>query len=132
MNLHQLSIKLDELIAFSVRDEAEAFDPVQKKFRMVSVPKLIERTTGRKPKRIPISEIWGGERTSPGFSEKRLKNADTRHPILVDGYSEGEGKSVGLVDGRHRKLKLIQQGKKTAHIIPLTKEDIDYAAHPRS
>ena len=117
------------LIQFGkITDKAEAFDPSLKKFRMVSVPKLIERTAGRKPQRIHIDKIWGGTRESPGFSEDRLKATDTKHPILVDSYYEGDGKKVGLVDGRHRKLKLMAKGQKTARIIKITQEDIDHAA----
>lgn len=109
-------------------DHADMWDTRSNKFRLVDVQKLIELTKGRKPEQINIDRIWGGEETSPGFSEERLNETDTQHPILVDDYKEGDDKDVGLVDGRHRKIKLKRQGVTMADIIRLTHADLDGAA----
>jgi hypothetical protein len=71
-----------------------------------------------------LNEIWGGSETSPGFDESRIEPADTSYPIILDGYSEGEGFTGGLVDGRHRKIKLQRAGEERANVVRLTSEDI--------
>jgi adenylate kinase family enzyme len=111
----------------TITDDADVWNPLTKDFHRVRVPKLIELTQGRKTEQLPISQIWGGSETSPNYSEDRVTAADTQYPIIVDGYTEGEGKSVGLVDGRHRKIKLMRQGAQNANVIKLTQEDISAA-----
>ena len=111
-----------------ITDEADAYDTVLEKFRLVSVPKLIKLTKNRKKIRVKISEIWGGFQSSPGFSEKRVKETNTKYPILVDTYFEGKNKKYGLVDGRHRLTKSRRMGRKYCYIIKITKKDIDKAA----
>lgn len=113
----------------AVTDHADMWDTRKKKFRLVDVGKLIQATSGRESESLPIASIWGGgEDESKGFSEERLEKTDTKHPILVDEYTEGEGKTVGLVDGRHRKIKLLRAGETLANIIRLTQDDLDFAA----
>lgn len=116
--------------AAKLTDHADMWDTRQKKFRLVDVQKLIELTKGRAHEEIPLASIWGGEQSSPGFSEDRVEAADTQYPILVDEYSEDPDKPVGLVDGRHRRIKLLRQGMEKGNIIRLTQDDLDAAAIP--
>jgi 2'-5' RNA ligase len=109
-------------------NHADAWHPGDKKFHLVDVDKLIAATRGRPVQEVPIDHIWGGETTSPGFSEDRVRDTDIQHPILVDSYYEGEGKKYGLVDGRHRKIKRLRQGLTHAPIIQITPQDIEASA----
>jgi hypothetical protein len=106
-------------------DRADMWDPRSKEFRLVDVQKLIAAVKGREAEDMPLSNIWGGSKTSPGYSEERQRLADTQYPILVDEYSEDPEQTVGLVDGRHRRLKMIEQGITHGKVIRLTPEDLD-------
>ena len=108
----------------AVTDEADIWNPADKQFHRAHVPTIISRVAGRTPERLPLSQIWGGAETSPGFSEERLQAADTAYPIITDDYYEGDGPTAGLVDGRHRKIKLQRQGATHADVVRLTAEDI--------
>lgn len=101
-----------------LEDEAEAWDGHE--FKLVSVPKILDIVRGRKPFQMAISDIKGGTRTSPGYSDERYLNTNTDYPIILDVEN-------GLVDGRHRKLKLIDRGAKTCWVIKLTPTDIQAA-----
>ena len=105
-------------------DAADVWSAKDKKFYTVDVPSIHKMVEGRKAKEVPISSVWGGSEDSPGFSEDRVTKADTSHPIILDGYTEGEGFQGGLVDGRHRKIKLQREGKTHVNAIKLTDEDI--------
>lgn len=104
---------------------ADAWHPILKQFVSVDISKLHQLTKGRKPVYIKLAEIWGGNKDSPDFSEERLRKADVRYPILLDTYTEGVGFKGGLVDGRHRKIKLMRAGKTHAPVIFLTTNDIN-------
>ena len=106
-------------------DNADVWHAKDKKFYTVKVPLIHKRVEGREASEMPISSVWGGSETSPGFSEDRVTNADTSYPIVLDGYTEGDGFEGGLVDGRHRKIKLQRQGEKNIKAIKLSDEDID-------
>lgn len=106
------------------RDNADVYDPRDKAFHTLHVPDIWEHTKGRPSENIPLKAIWGGDETSPGFDESRIGPADTNYPIILDGYSEGEGFTGGLVDGRHRKIKLQRAGDERANVVRLTPEDI--------
>lgn len=108
-------------------DHAEAWHPSEKRFRLVDVQRLIKLVEGRQAQEMPIKQIWGGSADSPGFSEERVEQADTQYPILVDDYYEGDGYSAGLVDGRHRKIKMQRAGQQNANVVRLTPEDIEAA-----
>jgi hypothetical protein len=126
--LHKGAADIVDLIPKSInaeRDAADVYNESDKKFYTLPVKDIIEQIKGRDPEEIDISEIWGGAEDSPGFSEERLEKADTKHPIIIDSYSEGEGFKGGLVDGRHRKIKLTRQGETKAKVIKLNKEDIE-------
>ena len=103
----------------SFGDFAEAWDG--EKQRMHFIPELIKLVDGRKPEEVDIASVKGGTKDSPGFSEEKLAKVDTSYPILVDS-------EMNLVDGRHRKLKLLTRGEKKINVIVLTKADIDGSA----
>jgi hypothetical protein len=103
-----------------IQSEAEAWSPEDNKYVLVDVNKLHQVTKNRKSRSFKLKDIKGGTENSPGFSEERLKKTDTKFPILIDSKDE-------IVDGRHRKLKLMRQGKKTGKVIKLTQDDINFA-----
>jgi hypothetical protein len=126
--LHKGAADVVDLIPKSIdaeRDAADVYNESDNKFYTLPVKDIIAQVQGRDPEEINISEIWGGTEDSPGFSEDRLEKADTKHPIILDSYSEGKGFKGGLVDGRHRKIKLTRQGENKAKVIKLSKEDIE-------
>lgn len=108
----------------TLRDHADVFDPRDKKFHEVYVPDIWEIVKNRKAEKIDLSKIWGGSEDSPGFDETRVEAADTSYPIILDNYTEGDGFHGGLVDGRHRKIKLTRKGEEKADVIKLTDEEI--------
>jgi DNA-directed RNA polymerase beta subunit len=108
----------------TLRDHADVFDPIDKKFHEVYVPDIWEIVKNRKAEKIDLSKIWGGSEDSPGFDETRVEAADTSYPIILDSYTEGDGFHGGLVDGRHRKIKLDRKGETQADVIKLTDEEI--------
>ena len=110
--------------AASVTDTADVWDADTKSFHEVNVPDILEQVKGRDPETIGIDEVWGGFESSPGFSEERVAAADTNYPIVLDDYTEGEGFRGGLVDGRHRRIKLKREGADSVNAIKLTPEDI--------
>lgn len=109
-----------ENILKGIQSEAEAWSVEDNDYVLVDVNKLHQITKDRKPHQFNLKDIKGGTESSPGFSEDRLKSADTSFPILIDSKNE-------LVDGRHRKLKLIRQGKTIGNVIKLTQDDINFA-----
>jgi hypothetical protein len=111
-----------------VYDRADAYHPIYKKFVLVDVPTLHKLVKNRPTFKVKLSEIWGGEESSPGFSEERIANADISFPIILDTYTEGDGFEGGLVDGRHRKIKMMRVGKIYADVVYITAADIEIAA----
>jgi len=110
--------------ASTFTDSADIWDQDREEFHRISVPDIWEIVKNRRPKEIEIEKVWGGTESSPGFSEERLQSADTSYPLILDNYTEGEGFYGGLVDGRHRKIKLLRQGKTKTKAIKLTKDEI--------
>lgn len=108
----------------STTDIADLWDEDSGEFYPVHVPNIWEQVAGRDSEEIDIDKIWGGLETSPGFSEDRVDASDTSYPIILDDYTEGEGFYGGLVDGRHRRIKMKRDGKTRASVIKLTPEDI--------
>lgn len=108
----------------SITDSADLWDEDSGEFYPVHVPNIWEQVAGRDSEEIDIDKIWGGLETSPGFSEDRVDASDPSYPIILDDYTEGEGFYGGLVDGRHRRIKMKRDGKTRASVIKLTPEDI--------
>ena len=108
----------------STTDRADLWDEDSGEFYPVHVPNIWEQVAGRDSEEIDIDKIWGGLETSPGFSEDRVDASDPNYPIILDDYTEGEGFYGGLVDGRHRRIKMKRDGKTRASVIKLTPEDI--------
>jgi hypothetical protein len=109
-----------ESILKGIQSEAEAWSPEDNDYVLVDVNKLHQITKNRKSQPFNLKDIKGGTEDSPDFSEERLEVTDTRFPILIDSINE-------LVDGRHRKLKLIRQGETLGQVIKLTQDDINFA-----
>ena len=112
------------LYKLATTDRADLWDEDSGEFYPVHVPNIWEQVAGRDSEEIDIDKIWGGLETSPGFSEDRVGAADPSYPIILDDYTEGEGFYGGLVDGRHRRIKMKRDGKTRASVIKLTPEDI--------
>ena len=102
----------------NTQTEAEAWHQRDKKYVTIHVPTLINRVKGRQAQEMNISSIKGGTKTSPGYSDSRLKGTNVKYPIIVDSKNE-------LVDGRHRKIKLLDAGKTKAQVIRINDDDID-------
>lgn len=99
---------------------------VQGKLRTLDVVALIKLVRGRKVEKVSLEELDGVDRSkASGFSKKRLEEADTSYPLLV------EEKTGELIDGRHRAVKLLDQGKKTAKAHLLSPRDIAVATLAR-
>jgi hypothetical protein len=109
-----------EGILKGIQSEAEAWSPEDNNYVLVDVNKLHQITKDRTPQSFKLKDIKGGTENSPGFSEERLKKTDTKFPILIDSKDE-------IVDGRHRKLKLMRLGEKVGQVIKLTQDDINFA-----
>jgi hypothetical protein len=108
----------------SITDSADLWDEDEEAFHEVHVPDIWAHLGDRPSEEVDIDQIWGGTESSPGFSEARLEAADTDYPIILDNYTEGEGFQGGLVDGRHRKIKLQRAGAKKIRAVKLTPADI--------
>jgi hypothetical protein len=109
-----------EKILKGIQSEAEAWSPEDNNYVLIDVNKLHQITKNRKSQSFKLEDIKGGTENSPDFSKERLKDTDTNFPILIDSKDE-------IVDGRHRKLKLMRQGKKIGKVIKLTQDDINFA-----
>lgn len=108
----------------SITDNADIWNPEDGNFHTAHVPDIWRQVEGREPREIDIEKVWVGSPDSPGFDESRVQSADTSFPIILDGYTEGDGFEGGLVDGRHRRIKLLREGQKKIKVIKLTDEDI--------
>lgn len=118
------SFKVKSLAPEDSDDRADVWSPADKTFYTMHVPDIHAHLAGREAEAVPIDAVWGGSETSPGFSEDRVVKADTNYPIVLDGYTEGEGFHGGLVDGRHRRIKLKRSGATHVNAIKLTPADI--------
>lgn len=69
--------------------------------------KLVQALEGREPEEIRLEDIAPSRSRRHGFSPRRLEESDTAFPLIVDEKGR-------LLDGRHRALKLLEQGEETA------------------
>jgi hypothetical protein len=83
----------------------------------IDIEKLYSIVNTREPTNVDITKFKYPMSKQRGFSEKRLKDADTSFPIMFDETGH-------LVDGRHRVTKLKQEGKTEGLGHLLKKEDL--------
>jgi hypothetical protein len=85
---------------------------------VIDVGALVHRFKGVTPSEVPIHMIQGASRSSrSGFSPKRYEKAQTKHPVLID-------KDNFLIDGRHRYLKLKDQGRQKVKVIRVSDAEL--------
>ncbi len=89
--------------------------------RTYDIDALIRRVAGRKPHKVRLPKASRSSRD--GFSPLRYLGADTAYPIPVtrDGT---------VVDGRHRVIKLRDQGASETDAITVTPDDLLSALLP--
>ncbi len=86
----------------------------------IDIEKLYGVVNTREPTKVNITKFKYPTSERRGFSEKRLKDADTTFPIMFDETGH-------LIDGRHRVTKLKQEGKIEGLGHLLTKDDVELA-----
>jgi hypothetical protein len=80
---------------------------------------LIKALENREVLESPVSELPKPRRDKKsGFSKKRLENTDLNHPLLV---SQDLGE---VMDGRHRLIKAIEEGRENVKYKNVTPEDL--------
>lgn len=84
----------------------------------LDIIKLFDVVRGKPFESVNIDDLkLLSESPRDGFSEKRLAKADTSYPVIVDADNR-------LIDGRHRAVKLKQQGEDTVQAVRATLEDL--------
>lgn len=105
--------------------EFRRIDPLQDYYsdrdgNLYSVAKMVDDTKGLKPFDAPIAtmdlsgKIWDGSTLLElAFHCKKVSKADLRVPIII-------GWDGSIVDGRHRLIKAIIQGRRTIQAVRMT------------
>lgn len=77
------------------------------------------------PVHLHIGEIAHKELDSIDINGGRYIAADTRFPVLVvEGMQNPYNKKYRLIDGRHRLLKTINEGKAELRVYVVTESDV--------
>ena len=77
------------------------------------------------PEHLHIDEIAHKELDSINISGARYIAADTRFPVLVvEGMQNPYNKKYRLIDGRHRLLKTIREGKTELRVYVVSESDV--------
>lgn len=84
----------------------------------IDIAKLVELMEGRHPESIPLDTLTPSRSTRSGFSPKRYDRVDTTQPVVIS--SDGL-----LLDGRHRILRLRDEGLENVMAHRSTPEDLE-------
>jgi hypothetical protein len=79
--------------------------------------KLVQALEGRDLEDIELGDLSPSRSNRTGFSPKRMEAADTAFPLIVD-------EKGALLDGRHRALKMLEEGTTQAQARRASPEDI--------
>lgn len=93
----------------------------------IDIPRVINLINFRKldPSFISINEVAYKELAGIDINGARYIAASTRFPcIVVEGMQNPHNKKYRLIDGRHRLLKIISEGKSEICAYVLTERDV--------